>query len=203
MAVFHALVEAAGVDPAARPALRDRVDAKDASGVAAALAGTPPPPRWRTRWSPSRPWPGGVSILDRAAQAVHAVPAAAAAVAELRALVDALVAAGLGGASPIDLGDVRAFDYYTGLVFRIFAPGLGFEVGSGGRYDGLLARFGRPLPAIGFMLGLDRVALLLERQGAIAPSGAAPAEPVASLAEACQKRRAGARVRLAPGKGAR
>ena len=49
---------------------------------------------------------------------------------------------------------MRGLDYYTGLVFRIYAPGLGFEVGGGGRYDGLLARFGRPLPAVGFMLGL-------------------------------------------------
>ena len=60
---------------------------------------------------------------------------------------------------------MRGLDYYTGLVFRVFAPGLGFEVGGGGRYDALLARFGRPLPAVGFMLGLDRLALLLERQG--------------------------------------
>ena len=60
---------------------------------------------------------------------------------------------------------MRGLDYYTGLVFRVFAPDLGFEVGGGGRYDTLLGRFGRPLPAVGFMLGLDRVALLLERQG--------------------------------------
>jgi ATP phosphoribosyltransferase regulatory subunit len=199
VAVFHALVEAAGVDPAARPALRDRVDAKDASGVAAALAGSAAPAAADALVALTS-LAGGVAILDRAAQAVRAVPAAAAAVAELRALVDALVTAGLGERIAIDLGDVRAFDYYTGLVFRIFAPGLGFEVGSGGRYDGLLARFGRPLPAIGFMLGLDRVALLLERQGANAPSGAAPAEIAGSLAEACRKRRAGARVRLAPGR---
>ena len=60
---------------------------------------------------------------------------------------------GLADRLAVDLGEVRGLDYYTGLVFRVFAPGLGFEVGGGGRYDTLLARFGRPLPAVGFMLG--------------------------------------------------
>jgi ATP phosphoribosyltransferase regulatory subunit len=203
VAVFNALVDAAGVDPAVRPALRDRVDAKDASGVAAALAGSTATPAVTQALVALTSLAGGVSVLDRAAQATSAFPAAAAAVAELRALVDALLAAGLGGRIAIDLGDVRAFDYYTGLVFRIFAPGLGFEVGSGGRYDGLLARFGRPLPAVGFMLGLDRVALLLERQGSSPAAVAAEAEGVATLSEACRRRRAGARVRLAPAKGAK
>ena len=196
VAVFNALVDAAGVDPASRPALRERVDAKDASGVAAALAGSAAAPAVTAALVGLTSLAGDVSVLDRAAQAVRSVPAAAAAVGELRAVVDALVAAGLGARIAVDLGEVRALDYYTGLVFRIFAPGLGFEVGSGGRYDGLLARFGRPLPAVGFMLGLDRVALLLERQGAAPAAAPAAAEVVDSLAAACQRRRAGARVRL-------
>ena len=202
VAVFNALVDAAGIDPAARPALRDRVDAKDASGVAAALAGSTAAPATEALIALTS-LAGGVSVLDRAEEAVRAVPAAAAAVAELRTLVDALVAAGLGERIAVDLGEVRGLDYYTGLVFRIFAPGLGFEVGSGGRYDGLLARFGRPLPAVGFMLGLDRVALLLERQGAVPAAAPAAAEVVGSLSGACQRRRAGARVRFVPEKGRR
>ena len=109
---------------------------------------------------------------------------AAAALAELRAVTDALAAAGLGRHLAVDLGEVRGLDYYTGLVFRVFAPDLGFEVGRGGRYDTLLARFGRPLPAVGFMLGLDRVALLLERQGRLAAVPRASAEPVAATVSA-------------------
>jgi ATP phosphoribosyltransferase regulatory subunit len=195
--VFNALADAAGVDPVARPGLRERVDAKDASGVAAALATGAAPAPVAEALIGLASLAGGVSVLDRAAQAVRAVPAAAAAVGELRALVDTLVAAGLGDRIAVDLGEVRALDYYTGLVFRVFAPSLGFEVGSGGRYDGLLARFGRPLPAVGFMLGLDRMALLLERQGTRPAEPPAPAEAVASLSEACRRRRAGERVRLA------
>ena len=102
----------------------------------------------------------------------------------------------------IDLGEVRGLDYYTGLVFRVYARGLGFEVGAGGRYDSLLARFGRPMPAVGFMLGLDRVALLLDRQQAPPADDVAAAEEVGgaglgeALARARSRRAAGARVRF-------
>src|SRR5262249_16219857 len=39
----------------------------------------------------------------------------------------------------IDLGEIRGFDYYTGILFRAYVRGLGFEVAGGGRYDGLPA----------------------------------------------------------------
>jgi ATP phosphoribosyltransferase regulatory subunit len=61
----------------------------------------------------------------------------------------------------IDLGEVGGFDYYTGLTFRIYAPGLGTELGRGGRYDKLLAQFGRSEPAVGFSLWLDWIVRLL------------------------------------------
>jgi hypothetical protein len=59
------------------------------------------------------------------------------------------------------------------------------------------------LPAVGFMLGLDRVALLLERQGVSPPPAADRPEILTSLAAARQARRRGVRVRLTPGDKAR
>lgn len=61
----------------------------------------------------------------------------------------------------IDLGDVGGLDYYTGLTFKIYAEGLGGALGRGGRYDQLLASFGRPESAVGFSLCLDWLAALL------------------------------------------
>ncbi len=55
----------------------------------------------------------------------------------------------------IDLGDVARLDYYTGLTFKIYVRGAGARIGSGGRYDGLTAGFGRAEPAVGFVLHLD------------------------------------------------
>ncbi|GAB4263747.1 MAG: ATP phosphoribosyltransferase regulatory subunit [Thermincola ferriacetica] len=65
----------------------------------------------------------------------------------------------------LDLGLLRDFDYYTGLVFEGSALGLGFPICGGGRYDGLLGQFGLPCPATGFALGIERIMLALERQG--------------------------------------
>jgi ATP phosphoribosyltransferase regulatory subunit len=57
----------------------------------------------------------------------------------------------------IDLGEVRGFDYYTGILFRAYVRDLGFEVAAGGRYDGLPGAFGADLPAVGFSFSLDRL----------------------------------------------
>lgn len=71
-----------------------------------------------------------------------------------------------------DLGIIRDFDYYTGMVFEGYTPGLGFPLCGGGRYDNLLAAFGSSCPATGFALGIDRVLLALERQGIDLPDQA-------------------------------
>jgi ATP phosphoribosyltransferase regulatory subunit len=60
-----------------------------------------------------------------------------------------------------DLGLIRDLDYYTGAVFEVYDPALGAPIGGGGRYDDLLGRFGRPLPAVGFALGIDRLHIAL------------------------------------------
>jgi len=61
----------------------------------------------------------------------------------------------------IDLGDVSRLDYYTGLNFKIYVSGAGARGGSGGRYDGLTASFGRAEPAVGFVLELDALTEVL------------------------------------------
>ncbi len=67
----------------------------------------------------------------------------------------------------LDLGLVRNIGYYTGAVFEVYDPALGAPIGGGGRYDELLGRFGRQLPAVGFALGVDRlhIALAGEERG--------------------------------------
>jgi ATP phosphoribosyltransferase regulatory subunit len=66
-----------------------------------------------------------------------------------------------------DLGLVRSLGYYTGAVFQVYDPAHGVPIGSGGRYDELLAAFGRPLPAVGFALNVERlhIALTGEERG--------------------------------------
>ena len=64
-----------------------------------------------------------------------------------------------------DLGIMRDLDYYTGMVFEGYTPGLGFPICGGGRYDTMLSSFGMNCGATGFALGIERMLLALERQG--------------------------------------
>jgi ATP phosphoribosyltransferase regulatory subunit len=201
--VFNGLVAGLALDADALERLRERVEAKDGAGVREVLAGAGVAPAARDALAELTGLAGGVAVLDAAAAAFASWPAALAALAELGAIVDALVAAGLGGRLAVDLGEVRGLDYYTGFVFRAYARGLGFEVGSGGRYDTLLARFGRPLPAVGFMFGLDRLALLVDRVALGSAEPPAEDVPVADVARGLARARAlraeGRRVRLSGG----
>ncbi len=203
--VFAGLVEAASLAADRIELLRDRVESKDPAGVRQVLqAATGVPPDVAAALERLTLIGGGREALAEARSALACCAPARAALDELGAVADALVSAGLGAHVAVDLAEVRGLDYYTGLVFRVFAPDLGFEVGGGGRYDALLARFGRPLPAVGFMLGLDRVALLLDRQGRLgAPPRAAEAVRGGTLGEALARavvlRGRGERVRFGSG----
>jgi ATP phosphoribosyltransferase regulatory subunit len=79
------------------------------------------------------------------------------AVENLRAVYELLVERGVGDRVIFDLGLVRELGYYTGMVFEVYDPAVGFAIGGGGRYDDLLGRFGRPLPACGVGLDIHRV----------------------------------------------
>jgi ATP phosphoribosyltransferase regulatory subunit len=57
----------------------------------------------------------------------------------------------------IDLGLLRDLGYYSGAILEVYDPALGHVLGGGGRYDGLMKRFGLDLSAAGFALYLERV----------------------------------------------
>jgi ATP phosphoribosyltransferase regulatory subunit len=75
--------------------------------------------------------------------------------------VHALLAPHVAARIIFDFGLVRSLGYYTGAVFQVYDPAHGVPIGSGGRYDELLGQFGRPLPAVGFALNVERVHIAL------------------------------------------
>ena len=122
----------------------------------------------------------------------------------LREIYELAKAYGVEQYLSFDLGLTRSLDYYTGMLFEGYAAGMGYSLIGGGRYDNMMQRFGNPCPATGFALGIDRIALTLERQGG------SPAEKEAAVlvayAEgkvkeairlACSLRKEGKRTRLA------
>src|SRR5215831_2276573 len=96
----------------------------------------------------------------------------------------------------IDLGEIRGFDYYTGILFRAYVRGLGFEVAGGGRYDGLPAAFGEDLPAVGFSFSLDRLEQIVTPTLQNADLDIATVEISSDFEQALQLRKAGKAVKL-------
>jgi ATP phosphoribosyltransferase regulatory subunit len=86
-----------------------------------------------------------------------------AALDRLDAVYRALEGSGLREHLLLDLGELRGLDYYDGIIFDVFAEGVGYELGGGGRYDHLLGRFGRMSPSTGFAFDVDRLFQVSER----------------------------------------
>jgi len=104
----------------------------------------------------------------------------------LRALLDAQ-----GIAYRINPRLVRGMDYYNLSVFEFVTTALGSQgtVCAGGRYDGLIAQIGgKPAPAVGWALGVERILELLKEQQLL------PAVPVADCYAVVPQREALAQV---------
>jgi ATP phosphoribosyltransferase regulatory subunit len=94
---------------------------------------------------------GGPEVLDQVDGEL------AGALQNLRACHALLAERGVADRLIVDLGLVRELGYYTGAVFEVYDPAVGYALGGGGRYDDLLGRFGRPQPACGMALDVHRV----------------------------------------------
>ena len=114
---------------------------------------------------------------------------------DMETVAELLDAYGVADVVTYDLAEVRDLDYYTGITFEGFAPGLGFNLVSGGRYDDLIGHFGPPQPAVGWALTLDRILLARELQGVIQAEPAADVLLGAATCPACLRWAAGARAR--------
>jgi len=155
-----AVLSAAGLSAKARAAAMEALSRKDEGALAALATGGRGEGRSRGAL-PALATLYGEGALSRAREVARAAPQAVAALAELESALRLARRKGVREVE-VDLGEVRGLGYYTGLTFAGYAPGAGSAVASGGRYDGLLARFGRPGPAIGFAVDLEYATQALE-----------------------------------------
>jgi ATP phosphoribosyltransferase regulatory subunit len=154
--LYPALLDAHAVPAAARAALLHELQTRDFVGLEREVEGLrlgAEATEALTRVPQRR---GGAEVLDVAGAAADG----------LRAVV-AQLPAGVAERVIFDLGLARGLDYYTGPVFEVHDAALGAPLGGGGRYDDLLGRFGRDLPAAGWALNVERlhIALVGERRG--------------------------------------
>lgn len=160
LAFFDALLDELRLDPAQQAALHVAIDRNSAAGLEEFLRACALPPHQR-RTLEGLP---RLSGDDAAALLAHAHGLALnagmhAALDRLRAILDALDAYGLAGRVALDLTEIHNLGYYTGITFEALAPGLGFPLAGGGRYDHLVGTFGPEQPAVGVALSVDRILL--------------------------------------------
>jgi len=196
MALFRTLT--ADLPPDDLERIREATDQRNPARLAQALdaAGVTGPRRALLASLPDLI--GGLEVLQEATAFGGAAADAAAALAQVYRLLEAY---GVAGRIILDLGEVRGMDYYTGITFRGVAPGLGWPLLSGGRYDELIGQFGRSLAAVGFGLGIERALLAQAAQAHLTPSLAPHlvvqgCDHAACLSLVQQLRQAGTRVEV-------
>jgi histidyl-tRNA synthetase len=129
-------------------------------------------------------------------------------------ILDAIV--NLAGGTPargrlrIDPSLARGLSYYTGAIMEVAVADLAGSLGGGGRYDNLIGMFlGRPIPACGFSLGLERIIVVMTERQMFPASVAGTAVDVMvaiwndearadALALASELRRGGVRAEVYP-----
>lgn len=157
---FHGIMDAVELPNEVKAAVRKALAARDFVALETLLEKTPlrsAEHELLLRFPALR---GGVEILDAAAGLVSNRRSEVA-LSELAEVRDLLGEHGIGEVVNLDLGAIRDFDYYTGIIFEGYGPDLGRPVAQGGRYDSLLERFGRSAPATGFVVQLDLVTEML------------------------------------------
>lgn len=75
----------------------------------------------------------------------------------MQQLMELIEVGGLSQYVALDFTLSSHMNYYTGMLFEVFAQGSGFALGNGGRYDGLLQHFGTEVGATGFGIRVDRL----------------------------------------------
>jgi ATP phosphoribosyltransferase regulatory subunit len=153
---YNALISELKLDAPEKDKLRRLVESKDANKI--------------SEYGKIKKIPflfGGEEVLSEAERIADGNTEAQNALVYLKKLYAALCIAGYKDKVVIDLGIVHSFDYYTGVVFKGYMGGASEPVLAGGRYDTLISKFDKDIPATGFGVNLSEVAdtLLRENKG--------------------------------------
>jgi ATP phosphoribosyltransferase regulatory subunit len=153
--MFTGLLRGMGVAPADAKAVLEALSRHDLVELERLIAALDVDPERRQTLTALPQLRGGPEVIERAVDIGG--DDVRAAISRLEEVADGLSDRGIADRVIFDLGLVRDLGYYTGAIFEVYDPALGHVIGGGGRYDGLLARFGTPLPACGFALYVERV----------------------------------------------
>ena len=192
---FGGIVDRINLPEGQMTELKRLLNLKDQSGLEALLGKLPLEERRKKILRAIPQLTGGRSVIAEARRLVRN-PRSVEALNHLEEIYSTFEELGLAGHLTIDLGEIRGFDYYTGILFRAYIPGLGFEVALGGRYDGLAGTFGENMPAVGFSFSLDRLEQIATPQLEAGETSAESVGIEGGFKQAMALRRAGKAIKL-------
>ncbi|HEX3177847.1 MAG TPA: ATP phosphoribosyltransferase regulatory subunit [Methylomirabilota bacterium] len=160
---FRGLLEEVTGDPARGRDIRAALARKDASTLGRIVEELAPPAAVAEAVLALPTLFGREIVLERAARFAR-TERATRALANLAEVYRLLKIYGLADSVLLDLGEVRGFDYYSGLYFEAYISGFGASIAGGGRYDHMLARFGYDCPAVGFAFDVARALAIMDTQ---------------------------------------
>jgi len=104
-------------------------------------------------------------VLETVKETVQGYDGAVAAAENLWEILELVKDSGVKLEVTVEAGFARGLEYYTGMIFESYVPGIDIALGGGGRYDKLIQLFGgEPIPAVGVAQGIDRIVLALKKQ---------------------------------------
>jgi histidyl-tRNA synthetase len=131
---------------------------------------------------------GWEDVLRKAEESVKGNKVGEEGIAEMKAMVEALKSFDCADNVVIDMSLVRGLAYYTGAVFEVAVEGGKWSLAGGGRYDKLIEMFGgKPTPATGISLGIERILVVMDEKGMFGKDDAPCAVFVACAKEDVRK----------------
>lgn len=175
VAFFSGLVEQAGLNAEDTEKLRERIDCKDRLGIQELTEKLELDKSVKDLMIELPYLFGGMDVFTKAAveglneTSKHALE-------NVKRIYELLCLYGFEKYVSIDLGMLQSIDYYTGSIFKIYTHGVSFPICAGGRYNNLMAKFGKDMGAVGVAFGINRILSALRNM-----DDAAHASPAASL----------------------
>jgi ATP phosphoribosyltransferase regulatory subunit len=156
MGIFLGLMKEAGIEEEMQAQLEDVLARKDMVGIEILVKESNLPEKWQQLLLRLPHLHGREEMLDEVLSWSESLEIRDA-VESMRQVYRYLADFGVQDHVALDLGILRGFSYYTGVIFEGYVPGVGFPLIEGGRYDTLYADFGYPLAATGFALHLGSI----------------------------------------------
>ena len=160
---FNGLVEDAGIDEEVQEQLRELIENKNYFGVDELLTSLNVDDKTKKSFLGMADLFGGFDVLAKAKENTDNEKSLKA-VERLEKLYKVLEYYKLEEHVSFELDMLGHYKYYTGIIFRAYTYGTGDAIVTGGRYDNLIAQFGKDAPSVGFAIVIDRLMLALSSQ---------------------------------------